>query len=80
MLHAPLTKNVLCLKVEILICYFIVVLIKLTHFTLKTLWEKEKLLVMSNFSFSNFVFYPFQKVSANSFSSEESKFYCLGKS
>ena len=26
---------------------------------LKTLWEKEKLLIMSNFSFSNCVFYPF---------------------
>ena len=26
---------------------------------LKTLWEKEKLLVTSNFSFSNSVFYPF---------------------
>ena len=26
---------------------------------LKTLWEKEKLLVMSNFSFSHGVFYPF---------------------
>ena len=26
---------------------------------LKTLWEKEKLLVMSNFSFSHTVFYPF---------------------
>ena len=26
---------------------------------LKTLWEKEKLLVMSNFSFSHHVFYPF---------------------
>ena len=31
---------------------------------LKTLWEKEKLLVMSNFSFSHCVFYPFGKVSA----------------
>ena len=26
---------------------------------LKTLWEKEKLLVTSNFSFSHSVFYPF---------------------
>ena len=26
---------------------------------LKTLWEKEKLLVTSNFSFSHIVFYPF---------------------
>ena len=26
---------------------------------LKTLWEKEKLLVTSNFSFSHHVFYPF---------------------
>ena len=28
-------------------------------YLLKTLWEKEKLLVMSNFSFSHSVFYPF---------------------
>ena len=27
-------------------------------------WEKEKLLVMSNFSFSHSVFYPFGKLSA----------------
>ena len=27
---------------------------------LKTLWEKEKLLVMSNFSFTHSVFYPFR--------------------
>ena len=31
---------------------------------LKTLWEKEKLLVMSNFSFSHSVFYPFGELSA----------------
>ena len=31
---------------------------------LKTLWEKEKLLVMSNFSCSRSVFYPFRKLSA----------------
>ena len=31
---------------------------------LKTLWEKEKLLVTSNFSFSHSVFYPFAKLSA----------------
>ena len=30
----------------------------------KTLWEKEKLLVSSNFSFSHIVFYPFGKLSA----------------
>ena len=30
----------------------------------KTLWEKEKLLVTSNFSFSNSVFYPFGELSA----------------
>ena len=30
---------------------------------LKRLWEKEKLLVMSNFSFSNSVFYPFGELS-----------------
>ena len=31
---------------------------------LKTLWEKEKLLVTSNFSFSHSVFHPFRKLSA----------------
>ena len=31
---------------------------------LKTLWEKEKLLVTRNFSFSNSVFYPFGELSA----------------
>ena len=31
---------------------------------LKTLWEKEKLLVMSNFSFAQSVFYLFGKLSA----------------
>ena len=31
---------------------------------LKTLWEKEKLLVTSNFSFSHSVFYPFGKLSS----------------
>ena len=31
---------------------------------LKTLWEKEKLLVTNNFSFSNSVFYPFEELSA----------------
>ena len=30
---------------------------------LQTLWEKEKLLVMSNFSFSYSVFYPFEELS-----------------
>ena len=30
----------------------------------KTLWEKEKLLVMSNFSFSHSFFYPFGELSA----------------
>ena len=30
---------------------------------LKTLWENEKLLVMSNFSFSHIVFYPFRELS-----------------
>ena len=56
---------------------------------LKILWEKEKLLVMSNFSFFHSVFYPFGVVSAifikfkivvrNSFSLEESKIRSLGK-
>ena len=31
---------------------------------LKTLWEKEKLLITSNFSFSHSIFYPFGKLSA----------------
>ena len=31
---------------------------------LKTLWEKEKLLVTSNFSFSNSIFHPFGEYSA----------------
>ena len=31
---------------------------------LKTLWEKEKLLVMSNFSFYHSVFYPFEELPA----------------
>ena len=31
---------------------------------LNTLWEKEKLLVKSNFSFSHGVFYPFRELSA----------------
>ena len=31
---------------------------------LKTLWEKEKLLIMSNFSFFHSVFYPFRELSA----------------
>ena len=31
---------------------------------LKTLWEKEKLLVMSNFSFSHSIFYSFGELSA----------------
>ena len=35
-----------------------------TLFFLKKLWEKEKLLVTSNFSFSNSVFYPFGELSA----------------
>ena len=30
---------------------------------LKTLWEKKKLLVTSNFSFSHCVFYPFEELS-----------------
>ena len=30
----------------------------------KTLWEKEKLLVMSNFSFTHNVFYLFRELSA----------------
>ena len=55
---------------------------------LKTLWEKEKLLVMSNSSFSRSVFYPFGELSAIfikleivvcKLSLEESKICCVGK-
>ena len=56
---------------------------------LKTPWEKEKLLVTSNFFFSHSVFYPFGELqpfslnvklsSANSFSLEESKNLSFGK-
>ena len=56
---------------------------------LKTLWEKEKWLLMSHFSFSHSVFnglenfLPFSSTSksssAISFSLEESKICCLGK-
>ena len=57
---------------------------------LKTPWEKEKLLAMSNFSFSHGVFYPFGELpvilsnlkllsSVISFSLEESKICRLGK-
>ena len=56
---------------------------------LKTLWEKEKLLVTSNFSFSHSVFYPLRELSvissnlklssANSFNLEESKMLSFGK-
>ena len=37
---------------------------------LKTLWEKEKLLIMSNFSFSHIVFYLFREFSAIFINSE----------
>ena len=56
---------------------------------LKTLWEKEKLLVTRNFSFSHIVFYLFGKLSvilpnlklssADSFCLEQSKICRLGK-
>ena len=41
--------------------WFLLVCVKIL---LKTLWEKEKLLVMTNFSFSHSVFYPFEELSA----------------
>ena len=57
----------------------------------KVLWEKEKLLVMSNFSFSQSAFYPFENflpfssnlelLSANPFTLEEleeSRMCCWG--
>ena len=55
--------------------------------SLKTLWEKEKLIVTSNFSFSQYFlpsqrpihhFHQIQNSSANSFSLEESKICHLG--
>ena len=56
---------------------------------LKTLWEKEKLLVTSNFSFSHSVFYLFVELSAifikfeivvcKLFQLGESKIYHFGK-
>ena len=56
---------------------------------LKTLWEKEKLLITSNFSFSHSVVCRFRELSpafvtlksssANSFNLEEYKICCLGK-
>ena len=59
---------------------------------LKTLWEKQKLLVTSNFSFSHSVFYLFRELSVLSFSTnlklsssksfnlDEAKICRLGKS
>ena len=57
---------------------------------LKTLWEKKKLLITSNFFFFHSVFYPFQELfavfinfkllSVNSFNLEESKTCHLEKS
>ena len=48
---------------------------------LKTLWEKEKLLVTSNFSFSHSVFYPFGELSAifNKFEIVVSKLFEFGR-
>ena len=55
---------------------------------LKTLLEKEKLLVTSNFSFTHSVFYPFWEFSIFTkfrivvyklFQLEESTIFCLGK-
>ena len=49
---------------------------------LKTLWEKEKLLVMSNFSFSRSVFYLFRELPAIVIKSEivVCKVFQFGKS
>ena len=47
----PLTNKLWCLRV----C---------STSLLKTLWEKEKLLVPSNFSFSHSVFYTFEELSS----------------
>ena len=56
---------------------------------LKTLWEKKKLLVTSNFSFSHSVFYPYEELSTifitfeicrlQTLNLEESKICRLGK-
>ena len=50
---------------------------------LKTLWEKEKLLVTSNFSFSHSIFCPFGELSAIFLSNLEllsANAFCLGES
>ena len=44
---------------------------------LKTLWGKEKLLVMSNFSFSLSVFYPFGYISVISITNENRRLQTL---
>ena len=48
---------------------------------LKTLWEKEKLLIMSNFSFSHSVFYLFGELTSIFIKSEivVSKLFQFGK-
>ena len=48
---------------------------------LKTLWEKEKLLVKSNFSFSHSVFYPLGEISVISIKIENAvcKFFQFGR-
>ena len=47
-------------------CYkqFLLFSVSAVQVFLKTLWEKEKLLITSNFSFSHSVFYPFGALSA----------------
>ena len=51
-------------------------------FFFKTLWEKEKLLIKSNFSFSHTVFYLFGEISAIFFKSKivGGKLFQFGKS
>ena len=57
---SPLPGKVLTLSQTSPGFYVSAVLVSL----LKTLWEKEKLLLVSNFSFSHSVFYPFGELSA----------------
>ena len=56
-------KKLICLYFNISVNKPLVLCVCSTR-RLKTLWEKKKLLITSNFSFSNSVFYPFGELSA----------------
>ena len=62
-LQKTLCQMFICIYIDI-VTYKAIIMFKLSISLLKTLWEKEKLLVTSNFSFSQSVFYPFQEFSA----------------